>query len=57
MEPRKRRKVRASLNSKFVGIKAIKIAQIKVWDRQIKEEDADRTIELSSILSHITIRE
>ena len=57
MELRKRRKVRTSPNSKFVGIKAIKKAQIEARDRQIEEEDSDSIIQLSSTLSHITIRE
>ena len=56
MELRKRRKVRTSPNSKFVGIEAIKKAQIEAGDRQI-EEDSDSIIQLSSTLSHITIRE
>jgi 4-hydroxybenzoate polyprenyltransferase len=55
LEPRKRRKVRTSPNSKFVGIEAIKRAQIKAGDREIDEGDEDSTIELSSTLSHITI--
>jgi len=57
LEPRKRRKVRTSPNSKFVGIEAIKKAQIEAGDRQIEDEDSDGTIQLSSTLSHITIRE
>jgi hypothetical protein len=47
--------VRTSLNSKFVGIEAIKRAQIKARDREIDEGDSDSTIELSSTLSYITI--
>ena len=57
LEPRKRRKVRTSPNSKFVRIEAIKKAQIEAGDRQIEEEDSDAIIQLSSILSYITIRE
>ena len=57
MEPRKYRKVRTSPNSKFVGIEAIKKVQIEAGDRQIEEEDSDSIIQLSSILSYITIRE
>ncbi len=57
MEPRKRKKVRTSPNSKFAGIKAIKKAQIEARDRQIEGDDSNSTIQLSSILSHITIRE
>jgi hypothetical protein len=57
LEPRKRRKVRTSPNSKFAGIEAIKKAQIEAGDRQIEEEDSDETVQLSSTLSHITIRE
>jgi len=57
LEPRKCRKVKTSPNSKFVGIEAIKKVQIKAGDRQIEEKDSDTTIQLSSTLSHITIRE
>jgi hypothetical protein len=55
LEPRKRRKVKTSPNSKFVGIEAIKKAQIKAGDREIEEGDSDGTEKLSSTLSHITI--
>ena len=55
MEPRKRRKVRTSPNSKFVGIEAIKKAQIEAGDREIDIRDSDSTDKLSSVLSHITI--
>jgi hypothetical protein len=55
LEPRKRRKVRTSPNSKFVGIEAIKRAQIEAGDREIDVEDSDGTDKLSSTLSHITI--
>ena len=55
LKPRKRRKVRTSPNSKFVGIEAIKKAQIEAGDREIDIEDFDGTDKLSSILSHITI--
>ena len=55
LEPRKRRKVRTSPNSKFAGIEAIKRAQIEAGDREIDKGDEDSTIELSSTLSHITI--
>jgi hypothetical protein len=39
-----------------VGIKAIKKAQYKAKDRQINKEDSDTIDELSSTLSHITIK-
>lgn len=55
LEPRKRRKVVASPNSKFVGIGAIRRAQIEAGARVIEEEDAYSVEELSSTLSHITI--
>ena len=55
LEPRKRRKVRTSPNSKFVEIEAIKKAQIEAGDREIDIEDSDETDKLSSTLSHITI--
>ena len=41
LEPRKRRKVKTSPNSKFVGIKEIKKAQMKARDRQIKRKGSD----------------
>jgi hypothetical protein len=47
--------VKASPNSKFVGIKAIKRAQIKAGDCEINKEDSDGTNKLSFILSYITI--
>jgi 4-hydroxybenzoate polyprenyltransferase len=55
LEPRKRKRVKASPNSKFVGIEAIKRAQIEAGDREINEEDSDKTDKLSFILSYITI--
>jgi hypothetical protein len=55
LEPRKRKKVKAFSNSKFVRIKAIRRAQIKAGDREINKEDFDRTNKLSFILSYITI--
>jgi hypothetical protein len=47
--------VKVSLNSKFVGIRAIRRAQIKAGDREINKKDSDKTNKLSSILSYITI--
>ena len=47
--------MRTSPNSKFIGITAIKRAQIKAGDREIDKEGSDRTNKLSSILSYITI--
>jgi hypothetical protein len=47
--------VKASPNSKFVGIRAIKRAQIKAGDREINEEDSDGTDKPSFTLSYITI--
>ena len=47
--------MRTSPNSKFIGITAIKRAQIEAGDREIDEEGSDITDKLSSILSHITI--
>jgi 4-hydroxybenzoate polyprenyltransferase len=55
LEPRKRKRVKASPNSKFVRIRAIRRAQIEAGDREINKEDSDRTNKLSSTLSHITI--
>jgi hypothetical protein len=47
--------VKASPNSKFVRIKAIKRAQIKARDREINKKDSDKTDKLSFTLSYITI--
>jgi hypothetical protein len=55
LEPRKRKRVKASPNSKFIRIRAIKRTQIEARDREINKEDSDGTDKLSSTLSHITI--
>ena len=47
--------MRTSPNSKFIGIIAIKRAQIKARDCEIDKEGSDITNKLSSILSYITI--
>jgi hypothetical protein len=47
--------VKASPNSKFIRIKAIKRAQIKARDHKINKKDSNKTNKLSSTLSHITI--
>ena len=57
LEPRKRRKVRTSPNSKFVKIGDIKKAQIAAGDRQIGAEDSDVSIDSDSTLSYIEIEE
>lgn len=43
--PRKRRMVKTSPNSKFSGIKAIKVAQIEAGDREIDIEDSNSICE------------
>ena len=45
LQPRKRRKVRMSPNSKFADITAIKQAQIEAGDCEIEEDDSDISIE------------
>jgi DDE superfamily endonuclease/Psq-like protein/Tc5 transposase-like DNA-binding protein len=57
LQPRKRMKVQTSPNSRFASIRAIYQAQIDAGDRDIDAEDSDGTTELSSTLSHITVRE
>ncbi|TVY14366.1 hypothetical protein LARI1_G009224 [Lachnellula arida] len=57
LEPRKRRCVRTSPNSKFADIKAIKEAQIKAGDREIKEEDSKVVIESDGIGDYIEVEE
>ena len=47
--------MKASLNSKFVRIRAIRKAQIKARDREINKEDSNKTNKLSFTLSYITI--
>ena len=49
--------MRTSPNSKFTGVEAIKKAQIKVGDRQIKVEDSNISKDSASILSYIKIEE
>jgi 4-hydroxybenzoate polyprenyltransferase len=57
LQPRKRRKVQASPNSKFVSIEDIMRAQIEVGERQNVPLDSEGTTTLASTLSHITIEE
>ena len=57
LEPRKRHQVRTSPNSKFADIQAIKEAQIKAGDREIKEEDSDSSIESTSTGDYIEVEE
>lgn len=45
IQPRKRRKVKTSPNSKFVGIRAIQEAQRQAGDREIDSEDSDSSID------------
>ena len=57
LEPRKRRKVITSPNSKFVDIEAIYKAQVEAGDRQNVPLDSDSVVSVASTLSHITIKE
>jgi len=57
LQPRKRRKVKPSLNSKFVRIEDIIRTQIEVRERYNVLTDSDDTDTLASTLSYITIRE
>jgi 4-hydroxybenzoate polyprenyltransferase len=43
-QPKKRRKVRVSPNSKFASVRAIKVAQIEAGDREIEEGDSDSSV-------------
>ena len=56
MEPRKRRCVRTSPNSRFADIKAIKQAQIEAGDREIEEEDSNLSIESDSTIDCIEVQ-
>ena len=49
--------MKTSPNSRFIGIKAIKKAQVKARDHQIKAEDSNTSGDSASILSCIEIKE
>ena len=55
LEPRKRRKVRTSPNSKFANIEKIYKAQMEAGDRQNVPLDSDDFPSIASTLSHISI--
>jgi hypothetical protein len=57
LEPRKRRKVQTSPNSKFVRIRAIRQAQIEAGDRQIDEEDSGLSEDSDSTIDCIIVEE
>ena len=57
LEPKKRRKVQTSPNSKFAGIEAIRRAQIEAGDRQIEAEDSESSEDSASTFSCIEIEE
>ena len=45
LEPKKRQKVRTSLNSKFVDIEAIRQAQIEAREVEVEGEDSDSSLD------------
>jgi hypothetical protein len=55
LEPRKRRKVVISPNSKFADIEAIHRAQVVAGDCQDVLLDSDGLVSIASTLSHITM--
>ena len=57
LQPRKRRKVQASPNSKFVNIQAIKQAQIDTGDREIEELPSDISILSTDIEDYIEVQD
>lgn len=57
LQPRKRKKVQTSPNSKFATIQDIIRAQIATGDREIVPLDSDDATTLVSTLSHIIIEE
>ncbi|KAF4630035.1 hypothetical protein G7Y89_g8107 [Cudoniella acicularis] len=57
LEPRKRRKVQTSPNSKFADIRAVEEAQIKAGDRGIDEEDSDSSIESTATSNCIEVQD
>ena len=54
--PRKRKKVKTSLNSKFIDIKAIYKAQIVAREARIKEEEEEIASLSDSTLDYIKIK-
>jgi len=57
LEPRKRRKVVTSPNSRFADIKAIYKAQVEARDCQNVLLDSNSLVSIAFTLSHITIKE
>ena len=57
LEPRKRRKVQTSPNSRFTGIGAVREAQIEAGDRQIELEDFELSDDTISIIDYIEVEE
>lgn len=57
LEPRKRRKVQTSPNSRFANIGGIREAQIAAGDRPIEQLESDSFASIASTLSHITIED
>jgi hypothetical protein len=57
LQPRKRRKVQGSPNSRFITIEDIMRTQIEVGERPNVPLDSEDTTTLASTLSHITIEE
>jgi hypothetical protein len=57
LQPRKRRKVETSPNSRFATIEDIIRAQIEARDRQNILLDSEDTTTIASTLSHIIIEE
>jgi len=57
LEPRKRRKVQTSPNSRFADIEAIREAQIAAGDRPVEPLEPDNPASVASTLSHITIND
>ena len=49
--------MQTSPNSKFVGIRAIREAQIQAGDRQIEEEDTELSEDNNSITDYIIVEE
>ena len=57
LEPRKRRKVQTSPNSRFANIGGIREAQIAAGDRQVEQLESGSLASIASTLSHITIED
>ncbi|KAF4631462.1 hypothetical protein G7Y89_g6669 [Cudoniella acicularis] len=57
LEPRKRRRVKTSPNSKFADIRAIRQAQIEAGDREIEEDNSNIAVDSDSTVDYVEVQE